>query len=181
MKKYKLLKDLPWIKAWTIFTVDDTKVSREDWYNSSMYVNSYFWANLKDELWFEPIEEKKTFDNIEKGDEVWYIGTDWGIEPANYRKNHCRSEIFLTSEEAEDEHKRREWANRKGKFVPEEWEYYYFYRGGKELDITWNIYRKNWFPFEWLIINSWLAFRTEQECQYAIDNHDIVRLFYTIR
>jgi hypothetical protein len=31
-----------------------------------------------------------------------------------------------------------------------------------------------------LKINNWIAFKTKEECQDAIDNHDIVRLFYTI-
>lgn len=176
MKKYKLLKDLPWIKAWTIFTVDDTKVSREDWYNSSMYVNSYFWANLKDELWFEPIEEKKTYDTLTKEDTVWYIGTNWDIDTTFYRKNHCRSEIFLTSEEAEDEHARREWANRKDKFVPKNDEKFWYPNTNGSPSYT--IYYQTW---DILRANSWLCFRTKEECQDAIDNHDIVRLFYTIR
>lgn len=177
MKKYKLLKDLPWIEAWKEFIENNFQptYSRHEIDNVLLVCQQFALDNPD---FFEPIEEKKTYDNIEKGDEVWYINTNWGIEPANYRKSHCRSEIFLTREEAEDEHKRREWANRKDKFIPKEKENYFSYD-----NIYWNIAMdcNEWYPYDIFLINQWLAFRTREECQDAIDNHDIVRLFYTIR
>lgn len=174
MKKYKLLKDLPWIKTGSIITWSRVW---EKYYDVWEFVfREEMLERNKD--FFEAIEEKKTFDNIKEGDEVWYINTNWSIdEPATYRKIHCRSEVFITREEAEDEHKRREWACRKDKFIPKEGELFYFSsQDGVVLD-----HRYKDTSLDVLRANSWLCFRTKEECQDAIDNHDIVRLFYTIR
>lgn len=174
MKKYKLLKDLPWIKAWWIIT---WSAVWEKYYDVWEFV-------MKEEMlernndFFEPIEEKKTFDVLTTEDDTYFIGYNWKIYSAKFSYDCCRSETFLTEKEAEDEHKRREWANRKDKFIPKEGEKYFYPYANGSLAHTFYYSGQTW---DILRANSWLCFRTEEECQDAIDNNDIIRLFYTIR
>lgn len=185
MKEYRLLKELPWIEAGTIIIEDDDwDYSYESWaqvhpdYHDIL--SRIFHSSYKD--FFEEIIEKKTYDTLTKEDKVYFIGYNWDIYCWKvFTPECCRSETFISKQEAEDEHKRREWANRKDKFVPKELEEYYTYNAP-----LWTVYMHkvtedyaSWFDLH--TINQWLAFRTEEECQDAIDNHDIVRLFYTIR
>lgn len=181
MKKYKLLKELPWIEAWTEFTYNESDWmwwAYLVWWKTIWWLLDFIkWFWISNDF-FEEITLKKTFDTLTVEDWVWYINTNWDVYGAYYRDNYCISEIFLTKEEAEDEHKRREWANRKDKFIPEEKETYFSY-SNDSLNIVKD--SNDCYPYDIFTINQWLAFRTEEECQDAIDNHDIVRLFYTIK
>lgn len=159
--KYKLLKEIPWAKIWDI-------IENIANYGSMIDMSSY-------PDFFEPIVEKKTYDSLTSWDKVCVILNDCIME-VWFDKIYYRSETFLTHEEAEDEHKRREWAVRKDKFIPNENSDFYF------PNANWYILcaeREGW--YETIFINLWLAFRTREDCQYAIDNHDLIRLFYTIR
>lgn len=168
--KYKILKDLPWAKEWEII---DSDRFRNIWFigEPSKYPD-----------FFEPIVEKKTYDDLMEGDTVYTLDMEWKTTEWEFFKSHCRSELFLTREEAEDEHKRREWACRKDKFIPKEWEKM-FYFWWDNMGLHNKIYcEKFWKESNLLslIVNSWLAFRTEEECEKAIKEHDLIRLFYTI-
>lgn len=168
-KKFKLLKDIPWGKAWDILP---TEFSIWTKWIAEEYAKKY-------PDFFEPIEEKLSYDTLTKEDKVWFIDYNWEIYCGDeFTSECCRSETFVSKQSAEDEHKRREWANRKDKFFPQEWEKYWypdtdgrpsftFYYSSQTLDI--------------LRANSWLCFRTGEKCEDAIKNSDIVRLFYTIR
>ena len=158
--RYKLLKDLPWAKAWEFTDSDYFK-----WFDCSIH---------KD--FFEPIVEKKTYDDLAVCDKIYFIDTYWVVDSEKFTWNHCRSETFATREEAEDEHKRREWRVRRDKFIPEEWEEYWY----SMMDSNPSKTENNSSHVDLLKINDWIAFKTKEECQDAIDNHDIVRLFYTI-
>lgn len=158
--KYKLLQNMPWKKAWEII----------DW------AKEYEYECRDYPDFFEPIVEKKTYDDLRFDNTIFEIKYDWSIKSDIFVKHNCRSETFPTREEAEDEHKRREYSVRPSRFVPKEWEYYY---------AQWWTNIERWKydddPLCNLIVNLWLAFRTREECQDAIDNHDLIRLFYTIR
>ena len=158
--RYKLLKDLPWAKEWEFTDSDYFK-----WFDCSIH---------KD--FFEPIVEKKTYDDLAVCDKIYFIDTYWVVDSEKFTWNHCRSETFATREEAEDEHKRREWRVRRDKFIPEEWEEYWY----SMMDSNPSKTENNLSHLDILKINNWLVFKTEEECKDAIDNHDIVRLFYTI-
>ena len=158
--RYKLLKDLPWAKEWEFTDSDYFK-----WFDCSIH---------KD--FFEPIVEKKTYDDLAVCDKIYFIDTYWVVDSEKFTWNHCRSETFATREEAEDEHKRREWRVRRDKFIPEEWEEYWY----SMMDSNPSKTENNSSHVDILKINDWIAFKTKEECQDAIDNHDIVRLFYTI-
>lgn len=172
--KYKLLKqfDKESIPVWAIFDMWDKEFVTLDFDDSKISI-----AWLMKEWYIEPVVEKKTYDDLKKWDEVWYIFTGKWIDCDYFTPWDERSEVFFTREEAEDEHKRREWAFRKDKFIPKYDELYYFPR-------------QDWIPDSWgntetagdfMIINAWLAFRSAEDCQEAIDKHDLIRLFYTIR
>ena len=158
--EYKLLKDLPWAKEWEFTDSDYFK-----WFDCSIH---------KD--FFEPIVEKKTYDDLAVCDKIYFIDTYWVVDSEKFTWNPCRSETFATREEAEDEHKRREWRVRRDKFIPEEWEEYWY----SMMDSNPSKTENNLSHVDILKINDWIAFKTKEECQNAIDNHDIVRLFYTI-
>lgn len=159
--KYKLLKDLPHAKAGEIIEIN----------------NDFFWNPTDYPDFFEPIVEKKRYEDLEDGGEAWYIdGNDWCAFLIDFR-NDCRSETFLTREEAEDEHKRREWAVRPDRFIPKEGEKIFYWNSQWRIDD--DIFRTElWFI---IMANLWLLFRTEEDCEKAIKEHDLVRLFYTIR
>lgn len=162
---YKLLKEFPWYPIWYEF--EDWTYPIFDAFNKKAYPD-----------FFEPIVEIKSVHDLKVWDTAFWIWYNGNIK--EYISDWCesRSETFLTREEAEDEHNRREWAVRKNKFFPKEWELYYTQwrdTGDIEKFKMTNDYIDNF------IINSWLAFRTCEECQDAIDNHDIIRLFYTVR
>lgn len=158
--KYKLLKDLPHAKAGEIIEIN----------------NDFFWNPTDYPDFFEPIVEKKTYDDLRKNDMIFEIDYDWSVYKSHFEVENCRSETFLTREEAEDEHKRREWAVRPDKFIPKEGESYFVStsRGVESLDMTNSI-------IDFVFINLWLAFRTPEDCEKAIKEHDLDRLFYTIR
>lgn len=176
--KYRLIKDLPLAKI-------GEEVSVDTWYEWwECLVITQKWktiVRMKEsdiQEWLEPIEEKKTYDTLIEDEKVYSIDCTWDVEEYFYQKwSFCRSETFLTRKEAEDEHARREWAVRKGRFVPKEGELYYYPSSEWEVKFSHN----ELYPTDYLMINAWLSFRTRQECQDAIDNNDILRLFYTIR
>ena len=173
--KYLLKKDLPWIQSGKIFEENNCQptYSRQE-INWELFVWPKFANNYPD--FFEPIVEKKTYDDLKKGDGIYLINYT-GFINERYFENDCRSETFLTRQEAEDEHKRREWAVRKDRFIPNKNECYFYPSTEWEIEFSHN----DWYSTDYMMINAGLVFETRQECQDAIDNHDIVRLFYTIR
>ena len=66
MTKYKLLKDLPWMKKWGIFTFNI------DWYDSSSIC---LWTHIveNNKEWFEEIKEVKSIYNLKEWYEYFYI------------------------------------------------------------------------------------------------------------
>lgn len=182
MKKYRLIKELPWIEAGTefIYNVGDGRRWVElVWWRNIWWLLDFIKAFWIDNDFFEPIEEKKTFDDLKHmKDKVWCIDFKWDVACCTFSNMKPRSETFLTREEAEDEHKRREWANRKDKFFPQEWEKYWYPDTDGRPSFTFYYSSQTW---DILRANSWLCFRTWEKCEDAIKNSDIVRLFYTIR
>jgi hypothetical protein len=170
--KYKLLKDLPWINAWEILSeLQDTYP-----YSPQHKTVSWIFANAHPDF-FEHIVEKKTYDDLKRNDMIFEIDYDWSVYKSYFEVNNCRSETFLSREEAKDEHKRREWTVRPDKFMPKSRQIYYTFNqdwGIEENDNFWDYLDR-------LIINAWLAFRTREDCEKAIKEHDLTRLFYTIR
>ena len=179
--KYKLLKELPDLPVWTIIIETDDKYFFENWaeVNRDYYDIFYRIFHRDTKEYYEKInEEKKTIH--EKSGTCFMINRYWNVDSTNFDDGvHflCISNRFLTREEAEDEHKRREWAVRPDKFIPKIWEDY-FYPTQRGYPEAW---KNDWTAWDALVINSWLAFRTREECEKAIKEHDLVRLFYTIR
>ena len=115
--KYKLIKPIPGIKKGTILEWAPTC-----WYTNfdSSCVSTEYANNNPD--FFEPIVEKKTYDNLKRNNRCFEIDYDWNVYESYFIADNCRSETFLTRQEAEDEHARREWAIRKDRFIPKEGE-----------------------------------------------------------
>lgn len=183
--KYILKKDLPLAKAGE--EVSLVKSSDNLYYNI-FDTNSVdpqlisFILNKDIPEWLEPIVEKKTYDDLFMTDRAYWIWYNWLVKEY-YFNWEARSETFLTREEAEDEHKRREWAVRKDKFIPKQWETI-FYIWWDRIGLHNKFYSDKFWKASYLlslIVNFWLAFRTEEELKNAIDSHDLIRLFYTIR
>lgn len=178
--KYKLLKDLPkadkWIQVYVYKKWNENHVCHSDMFSQEHEIAII--PDTKFSEWLEPIVEKKTYDYLKEGDNVFWIWpANWKICKWGFLWREPRSELFLTREEAEDEHKRREWAVRPDKFIPKEGEAYYLPWDDGSPSCTGNYL----WPCDYLIINLWLAFRTPEECEKAIKEHDLIRLFYTIR
>ncbi len=178
--RYKLLKDLPLVKAWTeVFLKPRSPSMLWIW----LYENFVLWteiANIQEKdipEWLEDIKEKKTFDDLKYWDDTYRIQSDWTTGCYLWYNWQCRSETFVTREEAEDEHKRREWRVRKDKFIPKEGEV--FFTAIIDLTIDFRTFDSK-IPFYVFCVNSWLAFRTEEEAEKAFEEHDLKRLFYTI-
>lgn len=167
--KYKLLRPLPW---YGIGHIIDTENKIEQ----SFLKNP---ENFPD--FFEPIVEKKTYNDLKHmKDRVWSIHWNWDIVSSTFSNNKPRSETFLTREEAEDEHRRREWAVRPDRFIP--WAFDEAWFSLNWADVYCKPQEHQWFTvWEICMINLWLAFRTREECEEAIASHDLIRLFYTIR
>ena len=176
--KYKLLKPLPWIKEGTIFEYhkDCTEwVSLIEWSTIAWLLDFIQWFWLNNDF-FEPIVEKKTYDDLKKGDGIYLINYR-GFINERYFKNDCRSEVFLTRQEAEDEHARREWAVRKDRFVPKEGELYWYWAHNPWCILgTMNMC----YSVDFLNINPGLAFRSKKEAEELLTD-EVKRLFYTIR
>ena len=171
--RYKLLKDLPWIKNGSIIE----KSAVWEWYYDVWEFTMKEEMLKRNKDFFEPIVEKISYDTLTKKDKVYFIDYNWEVSCwSEFTPECCRSETFATREEAEDEHKRREWRVRRDKFIPEEWEEYWY----SMMDSNPSKTENNSSHVDLLKINDWIAFKTKEECQDAIDNHDIVRLFYTI-
>lgn len=127
---------------------------------------------------FDPIIEKKRYEDLKRNDMIFEIEYDWIVYKSHFELDSCRSETFLTREEAEDEHKRREWACRKDKFIPKHTDDYFY--PWIEWQVHSEIFNKK-YSYHYFFVNFWLAFKSKEECEKAIREHDIVRLFYTIR
>lgn len=173
--KYKLLKEYPWKKIWDLLVSTDSSWLE---FNFEGTLGT-FWKWFLDlhPDFFEPIVEKKTYNDLCLHDDIFMIERTWKIIETQCRVFDCRSETFLTREESEDEHKRREWVVRKDKFYPKEAQRYFMPIEGWDIDTDVH----SWYAHNIHIINLWLAFRTREDCQDAIDNHDLIRLFYNIR
>lgn len=173
--KYKLLKEYPWKKIWDLLVSTDSSWLE---FNFEGTLGT-FWKWFLDlhPDFFEPIVEKKTYDDLKIWDTCYYINWIWEVCSCKFDLDFPMSQTFPTREEAEDEHKRREWAVRKDKFVPKEWEMYFMPLENWDIDTDVH----SWYAHNILQINLWLAFRTREDCQDAIDNHDLIRLFYNIR
>lgn len=105
--KYKLLKDLPGLKAGTI-----------------KYGAGFYWlepANYPD--FFEPIIEKKKFEDLKYWDRVFGIGYNGGVKECMFTWSESKYEIFLTEHDAEMERLRRE--ARANVYLPKNGEKYY--------------------------------------------------------
>ena len=101
MKNFKLLKDLPWIKAWEIITY---------WEIPNSYLKNYLYDYLDNTEWFEEIKEPKTIYNLEDWDYFYYINYinyNWNVIKDIWRwyevDVNCLNiwNVFLTQEEAE--------------------------------------------------------------------------------
>ena len=82
MKKYKLLKELPWLEAGTIIEYKDWEIyPKDNDYNKNIekYLinaienNDYYW-------WLEEIKEPKNIYNLKKWDTYFYIDDLWYIQ-----------------------------------------------------------------------------------------------------
>lgn len=175
--KYLLKKDLPWIQSGKIFEENNCQptYSRCE-IDNVLLVWPKFANNYPD--FFEPIVEKKTYDDlIPWKDRAYYINAFGEVFESAFSWNEKKSTTFLTRQEAEDEHARREWAVRKDRFIPNYSEEYYRYNVNTDgIDRATNYCD----PLDVMTINSWLAFRTIEECHDTINN-DLIRLFYNIR
>lgn len=170
--QYKLLKqfDKDSIPVWDTFDMGDREYCTLDFDDSKISV-----AWLIKEWYIEPVE-KKRYEDLKWNDTVWVISND-SIMYAWFSPVYFRSNTFLTREEAEDEHKRREWAVRPDKFIPEIWEDY-FYPTQNGIVEKWT---NSWTAWDFMIINAGLAFKRHTHCEKAIKEHDLIRLFYTVR
>jgi len=175
--KWTLKKDLPLAEIG-----EELEITDFNWLESMLTIKNAKWKWIADiqpmdvDEWLDIIVEKSVHD-LEEWDRAFWIWYNWLIKEYEFNGTEVMSETFLTREEAEDEHKRREWSCRKDKFVPKAWEMYFMPL--EYWDIDTDVH--SWYAHNIHIVNLWLAFRTREDCQDAIDNHDIIRLFYQIR
>ena len=176
--KYLLKKDLPWIQSGKIFEENNCQptCSRYE-IDNVLFVWPQFALDNPD--FFEPIIEKKTYDDLKEGDGIYLINYT-GFINERYFENDCRSETFLTRQEAEDEHARREWSVRKDRFVPNEWEEYWYLPIPCGLAQTIARTTNRNLAIDILTINLGLAFRSKEEAEELLTD-EVKRLFYTIR
>lgn len=172
--KYKLLTSLPWIEVWSILEwIDWLPVLF--WHKHKVVDEEY--AQQYPEF-FEPIEENKTYDDLKEWDKVYWIGKGNGaIMRWGFICNEPRSEVFLTRQDAEDEHARREFSARKDRFIPKEGEEYWYLAHHQWC----LLYTSNTrYSADFLNINLGLAFRSKKEAEELLTD-EVKRLFFTIR
>ena len=105
--KYKLLKEIPGVKAGTVMSSSKNDEDTETYDTYTLEVNSRF-AEANPEF-FEPINEKKKFEDLKDGDKFWYISVDWDIDMWYFKESTFPNySIFLTEHDAEMERLRRE-------------------------------------------------------------------------
>lgn len=137
--KYKLLKDLPWISAGTIFAykkADSFWVELVNGTTVGGLLKFIKWFGIDNDF-FEPIVEKKRFEDLREGDTIYFIGTNWHIASAEFSSEHVKSEVFSTRKDAEMEALRRE-ARANQEWIPEVGEKYYSVSVDHQIyDIRW--------------------------------------------
>jgi len=124
MKKYKLLKELPWLEVGTIIKYNNGRCSlykeeQENLTNLGLQSLSTIESILiyqKETDWLEEIKEKpKSIYELEKGEDYYYIGDIWYTSKCNtiywglykmYRLEFWN--VFLTEKEAKKELEKRE-------------------------------------------------------------------------
>lgn len=188
--KYKLLKSLPWIKKGLIFEYhkDDTEWVKLIEWSTITWLLDFIQAFGLNNKFFEslPVEEeskkeepkKKTYDDlILWKDRVYYINAFGEVFESAFSWNEKKSTTFLTRQEAEDEHARREFSARKDRFIPKEGEGYWYWAHNQWcLLYTPNTRYSAYF----LNINLGLAFRSKEEAEELLTD-EVKRLFFTIR
>ena len=134
MTKYKLLKDLPFDKEWTI-------IDSENRWNLVMYPIISRYSDNKE--WFEEIKEPKTIYNLKEWDKCYILVYGQALKEDfiwEYDMRLCMSEIFLTKQEAETELKKRKALAKIKKWsVENDWDY----------KLKWNTY-KYYLYLNWL-------------------------------
>lgn len=114
--KYKLLKDLPGLKAGEIFDWKDCIGLTYVMYPRTVWIE---FASANPDF-FEPIVEKKKFEDLERGDTVWWIFKNWMVMECTFEWTECKHETFLTKHDAEMERLRRE--ARANVWLPNKWQ-----------------------------------------------------------
>lgn len=106
--KYRLLKDIPWLKAWEIIE-ESIKwyVSETGTYDKYKKIVFRPFAEEHPDF-FEPIVEKKKFEDLKYWDKVWWIFQNWMVIECVFEWTECKHETFLTKHDAEMERLRRE-------------------------------------------------------------------------
>ncbi len=73
MKKYRLLKDLPFMKEGEYEYNMSAEYGSQLKRNGNIYNIPLYW--FSNEEWFEEIKEPKSIYNLEKGDDYYHIST----------------------------------------------------------------------------------------------------------
>jgi len=162
MKKYKLLKDLPWLEAGTIIEIDKMKIKNMNWElleerDEYKYYIELDWDRDKD--WLEEIKEPKSIYKLKEWDEYYFIVYNlWEVRKAEYKgdsfdyNNIIYWNAFLTKQEAEQELKKRKAMSRIKKWIWENevWTLNWYYVIRKDYNIEWEPYLD--------VNNTWLTY-----------------------
>jgi hypothetical protein len=149
--KYKLLKDLPWYKAWTVITTN------EKW-------EFYYYDAKSNPDFFEEVKEAKTIFDIKEWD-TYYLLDENAIEQycvatnihPYFNQNNIIS-CFLTEREAKRNKLLRELATRIDKWLPEDNEIYITAHREKPTEWVWS-----YDNLDILYYHQWIVFRNEEE------------------
>jgi len=123
MKKYKLLKELPWLEVWTIFEYNNEylrvgwtyDITKEAIHSSEALQELIKYWQYKN--WLEEIKEPKSIYELQYWDKYYYI-TDWFnvnkdilldelAKKWDYKERLSVWNVFLTEQEAEKELNKR--------------------------------------------------------------------------
>jgi len=114
MEKYKLLKDIIWAEAGTIFKLREVAfwncVDLIEWKSiwTILDLATCLWIDNKE--WFEEIKEVKSIYDLRRWDEYYFFDSDLNISSSTVIKPKAIAPygwIFLTKEEAETELSKR--------------------------------------------------------------------------
>lgn len=177
--KYKLLKDLPLATVW-----EEVSLKKDELHYIILDTNpidpQVLWYILERDIpkWLKPIQEKKTFESLTEHDRVFWIGRwSWNIIEAPFIDGIPRSETFLTRQEAEDEHKRREYLTRECTIT--HWDIVYYWNKQENCVSSFRYSEDS--SVHIIMRNSRMLFNSSQECIDSIKNFDLLRLFLTER
>jgi len=174
MKKYKLLKEISWVKEWliikvwkenqhtTVWDIIDGTDNQIQKIQELFELYDYNYIKLIKDWWFEEIKDRiENIYELEENDFYWYINAECIVKEVladkiNLQRHLECWNVFLTEEEAKKELSKRKALTNIRKWIIKNWYEKFIYTWWKNKDIAEICYNIN---TDKIFVDSWNEIR----------------------